>query len=865
VPRPHLMEMLDEAVTHRLTLVSAPAGAGKTLLVSAWAHSRRYRAMPFGWLSLDQGDNTPALFLEYLAACLEEWGTVMDTSLFPSQFGEGARLENILRDFIRALINFKRPLILILDDYDQINNQEVHNLVDYLLFHACPPLHLLILTRSDPPLELARLRVAGQLIELRMEQLRFSDQEASEFLKKTGEIQLLDADISVLNGRAEGWAAGLQMAAISLRGRADASAFVAAFAGSHRYVFDYLFDEVLNRQPPEVRDFLLKTSVLERLTSSLCDEVAGTKNAAGLLELLERNNLFLVPLDDERTWFRYHHLFANLLQKVLAQTHPDVLVGLHARACHWFEAQAMLPEALHHALEAGDMEMAARLVSTNVLVLIEHAELTPILLVMDSVPLERRSSLPWLAVAHAWGLAYAGHMEKSKVELLLAEKSIGSLTVQGRDRLRGHIAAVRAYLAWSAGDQQEAVLYAEDAASLIPQEEVAVQALNLTTLGNALCQYTADPRAVEVLSQAMLLARQAGQAHVFMMAAGGMAYACVISGQFHLAHAACEEAISFAEAYQMSNLQVLTASASVYAFLSRVLVEWGELEKAVQIARKGLALSELWGQADTIMVCLLYLSNTLVFNGDAYGAAQVLLRARKLAQKITPWHLQNVEVQELESMLDSGKLEPAEIMLEVQRKQALGIQVPKIFLARLHLMQNQTGMAVEILDRLLTEAVGNHSFRLVQIYILQALVNYRQNDLSQALVALDQALLLAEPENRLATFVREGEPMEKLLGLALRKTSHVAFVQRILTLFDTRRRSQVTPVPVAESLIEPLSARELEVLGHLNGYLSAVEIAEKLVVSVNTVRTHMKSIYGKLGVHGRSQAVSRAKSLGLLK
>jgi LuxR family transcriptional regulator, maltose regulon positive regulatory protein len=866
VARPTLMEMLDQAVTHRLTLVSAPAGAGKTLLVSAWAHSRRYRAMPFGWLSLDQGDNAPGVFLEYLAASLEEWGTVIDTALLSSRIEDGAKVGDILRDFIRGIINYKRPLILILDDYHLIQNNKVHGLVDELLAHACPPLHLVILTRSDPPVELARLRVAGQLAELRMEHLRFSDREAGEFLKRSGDIRLADEDIAVLNERTEGWVAGLQMAAISLRGREDGSAFVAAFAGSHRFVFDYLFEEVLNSQPLEVREFLLRTSILERLTASLCDVVAGTRGAAaGMLDLLERNNLFLVPLEDDRTWFRYHHLFASLLQKVLEQTNPDSLAEFHSRACFWYEEQGMLPEALHHALEACDMEMAARMVSTNVLVLVEHAELTPILLDMEAVPQERRVSLPWLAVAHAWGLAYAGQMEKAGIELSLAEKQAAALAAEERSRLRGHITAVRAYLAWSNGDQRAAVAYAEEAAGLIPPEEIAVRALNLTTLGNALSQYGADPRAIDVLTQAMQLARQAGQAHVFMMAATAMAYACVISGYFHRAHAVCEEATAIAEAYQHSNLRSLTASASVYAFLSRILTEWGETEKAMQAAHKGLALSEQWGQADTIMVCLLYLARTLAFAGEAQGAAQVLQRARRLALKITPWHLLNVEVQELEALLDAGNLDVTEVALAVQRKQAGGINVPDEILARLLLRQNHPDEALRLLEGMLPKAAQNPSYENARIVALQALAYSHKKDSPRALDVLEQAFSLAEPENRLATFVREGEAMEKLLASALRKTSHKGFVQRLLDLFEAHRKYKAEPITARETLIEPLSARELEILAYLNGYLSAVEIAQKLFVSVNTVRTHMKSIYGKLDVHGRSQAVRKAKEIGLLK
>ncbi len=415
VVRPQLLEKLDEALTHRLTLVSAPAGAGKTTLVSAWVQSARKKKAAIGWLSLDEADNTPARFLEYLVACLEEGGAELDLAGYLPENGEQAQGENVPAGILRALVNLRQELILILDDYHLIRNQEIHAALGYILEHLPPRLHLVILTRSDPPLELARLRVSGQLLEVRMEHLRFSAQEAAAFLKMTAGVQLAESDISALNARAEGWVAGLQMAAISLRGRDDAAAFVAAFAGSHRFVFDYLLEQVLNRQTADVQAFLLKTAILDRLCAPLCDAVCGGGSASReLLDALERANLFLVPLDDERGWYRYHHLFSDLLKLMLEKTYPGQTVELHRRASRWFEAQRLLPEALRHALAAGDMELVARMVSTNVLALVEHTELMPILLQMETVPREKReSSLPWLEVAHAWGLAYTGQMERA--------------------------------------------------------------------------------------------------------------------------------------------------------------------------------------------------------------------------------------------------------------------------------------------------------------------------------------------------------------------------------------------------------------------------------------------------------------------
>jgi LuxR family maltose regulon positive regulatory protein len=858
VARPQLLNKLDGALTHRLTLVSAPAGAGKTTLVSAWVQSAQKKGTAFGWLSLDEADNDPGRFLEYLVASLEEGGMLMDTGTFSSQQGEQVRVEDVLVDFIQGLMNLKQETILILDDYHSIQNKEIHAALQYLLEHLPPRLHLVLLTRSDPPLELARQRVAGQLVELRMEALRFTAQEAGVFIKRSAGVHLTEADVNTLNARTEGWIAGLQMAAISLRGRDDPSAFVAAFAGSHRFVFDYLLEQVLDRQAPEVREFLLQTSVLERLSAPLCDAVAETGGRAyDLLDAIERANLFLVPLDDERAWYRYHHLFADLLRLMLVQTYPGLLVELHCRACRWYEAQGMLPEALHHALAAGDMELVARLVSANVLVLVEHAELAPILLRIEAMPRKQPASSPWLEVAYAWALAYTGQIERAEAALSRAEEQRDELPEAEGERMMGHIGAVRAYDAWVHGNQQAAVEFAMEAALLLPLEEYAVRALNVTTLGNALTQYKADPRAIDVLEQAVTLARQAGQSHVFMPAASALVYAYIMVGELHKGHAICLEAIGEAEVYQRRKGQYLPAAASVYAELAVILGEWGEIEEAIQIARKGLTLSELWGQADTTMLCLLSLANALSLARDTEAALAVLQRARKIARQISPWFVFNVDQTEMRTYLDAGRTEQA-----ARLAPAMGARLLPSLETSLLVKQNRLEEALAVLEHALPEALATPSLDAARLGVVQSLAFFLKHDDRQAFSALKQTLELAELEDRVMTFVREGAAMEKLLRLALAKSIAPHFVRHLLAMFEARRKPIM--LPAVEPLIEPLSDRELEILHLLNGPLSTPEIAEHLVVSTNTVRTHIKNIYGKLGVHGRSGAVGRAREIGLL-
>jgi LuxR family maltose regulon positive regulatory protein len=863
VPRPQLLQKLDEALTHRLTLVSAPAGAGKTSLVSAWVPSARKKGVAFGWLALDASDDDPGHFWEYLGACLEEGGTVIDMDVLPNELGE---VENFLTKFIRELMDLKREVILVLDDYHLIQNKQIHSGLQYLLDRALAHLHLILLTRSDPPLELARLRVSGQLVELRMDDLRFSVQEAADFLERSTGLKLMDEDVNSLNSRAEGWVAGLQMAAISLHSAKDPSAFIAAFAGSHRYVFDYLIEQVLDRQTPEMREFLLRTSILERLSAPLCDAVAGTGGTAQeMLGTIERTNLFLVPLDDEHGWYRYHHLFSDLLKLVLDQTHPGLAIDLHHLASHWYESQGYLPEALNHALVAGDMELVAQIVSANVLVLVENDEMAPLLQKIEAVPHDRFVSMPWLGIANAWALG-ARQISRSKQILDGVEARLGEAKdAIERQRLKGHLAAARAFL-WSLeGQKDETIAQASLANELLPAEEIAVRALNLTVLGDTRADDRRhDPNDISILQEALALALQAKKPHVTMIAAAALASANLHAGKFREFHRVCLEALEIAEDYQRRYQQPLSATANVYSLFARVLAEWGENESAILYASKGLALSERWGQVDTEVMCLNYLGRALVYGNEYDQARPVFQRAHELAQKVSPWYWEITATFTLDSMLDSVVQNDTEIAQQLRRVQESDAGFTEILKSRFALRENRPEEALAALEQHEAHLAGRPSFDTVRIYGLRALAFQAMGNEKQALEWIRQALELAEPENRVMTMAREGPQMEKLLRLPKVKSMSPIFVSRLLAAFEARRNHSITPIPSSETLIEHLSERELEVLLHLNSYLSTPEIADLLVVSANTVRTHIKNIYGKLGVHGRSGAVKRATELGLL-
>ncbi len=514
-----MLEILDQALFHRLTLVSAPPGSGKTTIAGAWAQSARKHRTAVCWLSLDESVNNPGRFLDYVIGCLEDGGIELIPGSLTDQEGLQGRLEHLLVDFTFSWKHRTQEVVMVLDDYHLIQDQQVHRHLAYLLEHLPEHLHLMLLTRVDPPLGLARLRVVGQLVELRMQHLRFSDLEAGAFLQKASGVQFAEGELAVLNQRTEGWIAGLKMAALALRGHEDIAAFVSRYAGSHRLISDYLLEQVLSRQPPEVKSFLLKTSILDRFTAPLCDEVLETQHSAQtIISQLDRANLFLVPLDDERLWYRYHHLFADFLRLALEQAYPGLSARLHHRASQWYETQGMLLDSLHHALAAGDMELAARIVARNVLMLVEQDEVLPALDKIVSTRQPDSHTLPWLKIAQAWMLA-TGQPGKAGQVLDSAAKDIDHLPDAGeRQRLHGHLTAVRAHISNSQGDKANAVACARQAIADIPSDEIAVRALTMVVWGDALSIDGFDPEALPILQQAWSLALQVEKPHVAMIA-----------------------------------------------------------------------------------------------------------------------------------------------------------------------------------------------------------------------------------------------------------------------------------------------------------------------------------------------------------
>ena len=859
VPRPRLLRQLNAGLSPdcKLTLISAPAGFGKTTLLVEWIASGPPIA-GLAWLSLDEADNDCARFQAYLQVALQTVCPAL-SKVAPGQTPSSASPdEAALALLVNALAQFEAPFALVLDDYHVIREPAVHAAVGYLLEHRPPAMRLLIATRSDPPLGLARLRARGQLTELRQTDLRFTPLEAASFLEQTMRLQVPPETVAGLAARTEGWIAGLQMAALSLQGGEEPDRLVARLTGNHRYIFDYLLEEVLARQPVEVREFLLKTSVLDQMTAPLCEALTGNANSQHVLQQLEQANLFVIPLDDERRWYRYHHLFAELLHGTLQQGGEDQIPLLHTRASAWYEAQGQIAIAIRHALAAGDGERATRLVEGHVFALLEQNELNGVARQIDQ--LSAQPGRPWLRLARAWLAAYTGQL--GSVEPLLAEVEAGANAGEpppDRRVLRGHLAAIRAYTAWLRGEGDLAIQAAQAALENLPAADRLMRCQVATTLGLALPDLS---RAAEAFEQALDYAQGLGLSHVTIFAYGCQAFMFATRGRLRDAYAVCRASEHLAQTGGALSLPTLS---TVYATLSIVLLEWNNLEVAARYADEAVALARKWEQADALHLAYTQLTSVRLALGDYAGAFDSLRRARQVASRTSHWFESISIEQEIELHLAQGNLIAANQVLRTAPTEFEHSRRYLLASAQIFIAERQFAKAVPLLSDL-AEYLGDISagYLLLQVLVWQALVHHEMGQPAQALAALTRALTLAAPEGCVVVFVRGGPPLAALLRQARAAGITPDYVDKLLAAFGPT--GQVAPDKAASAapLVEPLSEREMEVLTLLAQGCADKEIAGTLSISRETVHQHLKSIYGKLAVHRRTEAIAAAGNLGLL-
>ena len=894
VTRPRLIEQLDTALEpdHRLTLLSAPAGFGKTTVLGDWlAHLAELPTSPrVGWLSLDAGDNDLVRLLTHLTAALDGAGLEIDAGVLES-VGTGsatAALTAVVNEV--ALAGELTPgdrWVLVLDDYQVIEASEVHEAVTFLLEHLPDQLHLVMATRSDPPLPLARLRARGQLTEVRAADLRFTPAEAREFLNQSMGLELSPADVDALDERTEGWVAGLQLAALSLRGipePGEAAAFIEAFTGSNRFVIDYLADEVLARQPAEVREFLLRTAVLERLNGPLCDAVTGGADGTRMLEDLERGNLFVVPLDADRSWYRYHHLFGDVLHARLLAEHPDEVPDLHQRASDFYESLGFDPDAVRHALAAEDFDRAARLIEEGMselsrtrqdALLASWARALP-----DSVV--RRS--PVLSILSGWASLEAGDLDALASRLDDAQAALAegaqdpdlAATWADTDDLRtapATISVYRASLAQARGDTDGTVLHARRVMELAGPEDHFLRGAGGGFLGLAAFAAGDVKQALTMFSEAVRSLHAAGRGVDALDGTIVLADIWIAAGRPSRARRLYEEglqtAIGQGEPYPR-------ATADLHVGLAELDRELDDLSSAEAHLETGRVLAERASITENRYRRPVVMAQVYAARGNFDAALRLLDEAEELYRHGFYPDVRPIAAMRARLQITSGDLESAaswaeERGLSVDDEPDYLHEYEHLTLARLLLAEHHAGAdtpvtaIIGLLEGLHTAATNaGRDGSVLEIRVLQALAHRAGGDEPEALAALGRALDgVPEPDSYVRLFLDEGTPMLTLLQQAASGPAGETVQGQVRRLLD-RAQATADDAEPQPSLVDPLSQRELEVLRLLDSELTGPQIAQELYVTLNTLRTHTKRIFTKLDARTRAAAVRRAREHGLL-
>jgi LuxR family maltose regulon positive regulatory protein len=875
VLRPRLIERLSEGISTgcNLILISAPAGFGKTTLVSEWVAGCK---RPVAWLSLDKGDNDPTRFLAYLVAALQTIAANIGAgALAVLQSPQPPSTESILTTLLNEIAAIPDDFILVLDDYHVIDSKPVDQALTFLLEHQPPQMHQVIATREDPPLPLPRLRARGQLIELRAADLRFTPAEAADFLNQVMSLNISMEDITALETRTEGWIAGLQLAALSMQGRSDAASFIRSFTGSHHFVLDYLLEEVLQQQSESVQTFLLRTSILDRMCGALCDAVLGSPSASGqeTLEYLERANLFIVPLDDERRWYRYHHLFAELLRQRLGK--PKEFAEFHLRASQWHEENGDLGAAFHHAVAAGDFVRAAGLAEAAWQGMNESFLMAAWLGWVKKLPEEVIRVRPVLCTLLGQAFANAGEPEASELRLQDAERCLDGSDVanEAHKPLPAMIALTRAYNAQVQGNLATAVKYAEQAIQLIPENDFYRRSQAAITLE---CTHWASGNleaAIRALGDWMESMTQLGN-HVFVVASAfGVADLLVGLGRLSEAERTYQEALQLAAQHGPEAEHI---TAHHHLGLSMIYRQRGDDTLAAHHLQRAAELGLQTTLADWQYRWHVAQAQMKEAAGDLETALALLDEAKRVyIQTVVP-DLRPIAALKARIYLKQGRPDKARAWA-AERELSLADEV-----SYLHEFEHLTLARLEIanplvnalLARLLQAAEAQkRQDSALDILLVQALAYEAQGNRPQALAALKHALSLAGPEGYVRIFVDEGKAMRMLIAdyrFSIEKErsssahAQLGYTGKLLAAFAPPVNKQPTIKNPKSEMVEPLSERELEVLRLVAQGLSNREISERLFLAVNTVKGHNQKIFDKLQVQSRTEAVARARELGLL-
>ncbi len=904
--RSHLLTILDQSRSFPLTLLSASAGFGKTTLLSTWASQSTSQV---AWLTLDEQDNDPTRFWAYVIAALRHSGSpVGEATLALLHSPQPALLTSALTALINELAALAQDTALILDDYHLIREQAIHESLQFMLDHLPPCLHLLLASRADPQLPLARLRARGQVVEIRETDLRLSGEEAARFLTQIMNLSLSAEDIGRLETRTEGWITGLQLAALSLRRHADVSAFLKTFAGSHRLILDYMQEEILEPLPEGQQRFLIQTAVLERMNAEVCQALTGEKASQQMLESLERANLFLVPLDEERCWYRFHTLFREVLLARLQASQPEQVARLHREAALWYQQQGWPHEAIPHALATKDFLFVAELLEGCVERLYLQGELQTLLAWIKLLPLEVLRGHPRLATSYILAFhlmfpfspqqqeerAYL-HQLQEGVELLLQSEDQTTFSEAERERLRHRLTILDGWglatQALSDGDVEQLSRLAEQMQHMPLDDDTMWQQHQLAPFGMAWRMAGNFPPMVAALQESLKMTRMAQNRYLEAQILWGLIVALIALGQLSQARDRCQELLRLVDSLGGP----LPVAAYPALFQAQLAYAWNQLEVAKSEALIAIEKTAPLQYMDILMVAYEVLFRVCMAQGDLTGAEQAVREMERVNQSagiplFRPW----IEGLWAHLLLARGDLTRAVDWAEhtSYRQDVLfySREIAYLALVRVYLAELRYPLALQWLAALLrsAEQVAREG-SMISILALQVAALQASGATQEALRVLHRLITLAEPEGYLRVFLDAGEPMQQALQAFL-KTSRmrasispvpptlVSYASTVFAAFEREQRQEGTPEIISlvskalprlssqatPQLLEPLTPRELEVLHLLAEGASNQEIARQLVISLATAKKHVASILSKLGAANRTQAIATARSLSLL-
>ncbi|HEY9624650.1 MAG TPA: LuxR C-terminal-related transcriptional regulator [Crinalium sp.] len=873
VQRNHLLEKLNQGLSSKLILVSAAAGFGKTTLLSEWVQQVKW---PVGWLSLDERDNDPTRFWLYFVTALQQGIPHLgEATLAMLRSSDSLTFEVFLTPLLNEFAQLQTNLIFILDDYHLITANGIHDALHFVLEHLPTQVHLVIATRVQPPLSLGKLRVRAQLTELSADDLRFTGEEAATFLCQSLPEPLTKSQIETLRIKTEGWIAGLQLATLSLKGIANSASLIDSFKGNQQHILDYLAEEVLQHQSQLLQVFLLRTSILEQMCSSLCEEVVGeaTIDGAAILEHMERQNLFVVPLDRDRTWYRYHHLFAESLRHILHRTEPDRISDYHHRAAHWYEQQGWIAEAIQHAISAQSFEYAAHLIEQEIqtnenprfdAIGLRHA--------LNKLPAQLIDRRPWLSVAKAW----VGFTSSQFAEAIAAIQTLEQClkenhsTTENTDQLWGLIIALKGMQARQQGNIAESTECMEKALKLLPQDNSWLRSLILLNLG--VTYFVADNYAAakQLLPEVSRVGQARGTADPAIAGLYLQAQFLALRGQLDKATSLCQQGLELAtERHWLATY----AGVLVEVALADLLREQHQLDTAAQHLVRSIDRA-IQNRQPGLMMGYITLARVRQAQGDFQGAWTAIQEA----ERCQPWlwstilsvgackarlHLVERNLEGAIAWAENSGLSIEDNIHYSRTEQVPGAcELDYLTYARVLLAEGRSPDALRLLTRIQKFAhAGGRTIRVMEALLLQALVLQTQGDLDRSLEALSRALHIPRQGHYIRLFLDGGKSMIALLQMAASRNIHVDEANRLLRIFDS---VQAQPTITNQPLIEPLSKRELEVLAYLATGMSNQAIADQLFVSLAAVKWHARNIYGKLEVNNRTQAVARGRELGLL-